>query len=83
MRTVRRPSDLGHTVRHFRKKARLSQAALGSRHNLAQVMISRLESGQPGQGVERLLDILATLDLEMVVRPRRQSGDDDLTDMFL
>jgi len=67
MRTVRRPSDLGHTIKHFRKKASLTQAALGAQHNLAQ----------------RLLDILATLDLEMVIRPRSKSGDDDLADMFL
>jgi len=83
MRIVRRPSDLGHTVRHFRKKAKFSQAELGAKHNLGQVMISRLESGQPGQAVERLLDILATLDLEVVVRSRRQGGEQDLRDMFL
>ena len=51
MRTVRRPSDLGHTIKHFRKKASLTQAALGAQHNLAQVMISRLESNR-GKGLK-------------------------------
>ena len=53
------------------------------KHNLNQVMISRLESGQVSQAVERLFDIFATLDLELVLQPRKESSAEDIADMFL
>ena len=83
MRLVRRPNDLGYALQHYRKKAGLSQSDVAKKHNLNQVMISRLETGQSSQSVSRLFDILATLDLEMVIQPRSDSSVDDVAKMFL
>lgn len=83
MRLVRRPNDLGYALQHYRKQAGLSQSEVAKKHNLSQVMISRLETGQPSQSISRLFDILATLDLEIVIQPRTDSSVDDLENMFL
>lgn len=42
-----------------------------NRYSLAQ-----LEDGDATKGIERVFDVLAALELEIVVRPRNRSGDE-------
>jgi HTH-type transcriptional regulator/antitoxin HipB len=69
---IRAPSQLAQLLIALRRQRRLSQAALAQKAGgLSQARLSALEL-HPGRfTLERLLLILAALDLELVVRPRR------------
>ena len=69
---IRAPAQLGVALRGVRQQQGLSQQDLALKvGGTSQARLSQLEL-QPGRlTVERLLLILAALDLELVVRPRR------------
>ena len=71
---IQAPSQLGVLLRGARRKRGMSQQELALRAGgTSQNRLSELEL-QPGRfTVERLLLILAALDLELVVRPRDTS----------
>ena len=73
---IRAPAQLGVLLRGVRQQQGLSQQELALKAGgTSQARFSQLEL-QPGRfTVERLLLILAALDLELVVRPR-QSGNE-------
>lgn len=69
---IRAPAQLGVALRGVRQQHGLSQQDLALKvGGTSQARLSQLEL-QPGRlTVERLLLILAALDLELVVRPRQ------------
>lgn len=69
---IRAPAQLGVLLRGVRRQRGLSQSDLALRAGGAsQARLSQLEL-QPGRlTLDRLLLILAALDLELVVRPRQ------------
>mgnify|MGYP002631586579 FL=1 len=71
---IQAPSQLGMLLRAARRQRGLSQQELALKAGgTSQNRLSELEL-QPGRfTVERLLLILAALDLELVVRPRETS----------
>ena len=71
---IRVPAQLGVLLRGVRQQQGLSQQELALKAGgTSQARFSQLEL-QPGRfTVERLLLILAALDLELVVRPRETS----------
>jgi len=71
---IRAPAQLGVLLRGVRRQQGLSQQELALKAGgTSQARFSQLEL-QPGRfTVERLLLILAALDLELVVRPRATS----------
>ena len=73
---IRAPSQLGVLLRGVRQQQGLSQQDLALKAGgTSQARLSQLEL-QPGRlTLERLLLLLAALDLELVVRPR-QSGNE-------
>ena len=78
---VRTSKQLGATLRRYRRKTRLSQAELGLKANLRQATISALEKGEQGTQLRTLIDVLATLELEIVIR-KRSRADEDIEDLF-
>ena len=68
---IQAPSQLGVLLRGARRKRGMSQQELALKAGgTSQARLSQLEL-QPGRlTVERLLLIMAALDLELVVRPR-------------
>lgn len=54
---------------------------LGTKTNLRQATISALENGEPGTQLRTLIDVMAALGLEMVIRERRQ-GSAEIEDLF-
>jgi HTH-type transcriptional regulator/antitoxin HipB len=68
---IRAPAQLGMLLRSARRERGMSQQELALKAGgTSQARLSQLEL-QPGRlTVERLLLILAALDLELVVRPR-------------
>ena len=72
--TVRSPSQMGSALLRFRKLALWTQQQAGARAGIKQAMVSRVESGAPGTSLETLFRLLAGLDLELVLRKRRQTA---------
>jgi HTH-type transcriptional regulator/antitoxin HipB len=79
---ARTPRQIGEAVRRQRRKLALTQGALGEKANLRQATISTVENGEPGTQLRTLFDLLAALDLELVVRQRSQSKPDDIEGLF-
>lgn len=79
---ARTSTQLGAALRRRRKHLGLSQAELGQRINLRQATVSALESGEVDTKLTTLLDALAALNLELVVRPRSSGGGADIEALF-
>lgn len=79
---ARTPQQLGAAIRRQRKLAGQSQDDLGATIGLRQATISKLEAGEPGTRIQTVLDSLAALDLELVVRPRTKGSSVEIEDIF-
>lgn len=62
---------LGSAIRRQRKTKKLSQKEAGSTFNIDQTTVSSIEQGAAGTRLETLFRMLAALDLEMVIRPKK------------
>ena len=60
----------------------MTQDALGKKMRARQATVSKLESGDPATQLRVLLDALAALHLELVVRPRTAASPEDIEKMF-
>lgn len=65
------PKALGSAIKRQRKARKLNQKDAGSAFNLDQTTVSSIEQGASGTRLETLFRMLAALDLEMVVRPKK------------
>lgn len=79
---VRTPKQLGEALRRHRRKLGLNQTDLGARTKLRQATISTVETGEPGTQLGTLYDVLAALNLELVLRPRTAASADEIEDIF-
>jgi HTH-type transcriptional regulator/antitoxin HipB len=79
---ARTPQQIGAIIHRQRRHLKLTQTGLVKRIKLRQATISKLESGGPGTRLDTLLDVLAALNLEMVIRPRTKGSSDDIERMF-
>jgi len=83
MQQIARSSpQVGAALRRQRKLLRLSQEQVGAKTKLRQATISSLESGEPGTKLATLFDVLAALDLELVIRSRTKGRVGDIEDIF-
>ena len=60
----------------------MNQTTLAQLSGLRQEMVSKVETGQTGVKLATLFDLLAALDLELVIRPRSKSSAADMDDIF-
>lgn len=79
---ARTPQQVGNTLRRARQSLKLTQQDIGARTHLRQATISKLESGEPGVRLGTLFDVLAALDLELVIQPRSKSSPADIEANF-
>jgi len=79
---ARNEKQLGAILRRVRKKAGLTQGALGDHIRLRQGTVSRLEAGEPAVQLRTLMAALSALDLELVVRTRSKTSAADIEDLF-
>lgn len=68
------PKSLGSAIKRQRKIKKLSQKEAGSAFNLDQTTVSSIEQGALGTRLETLFRILAALDLEMMIRPKKMTS---------
>ncbi len=71
---ARTPKQIGAIVKRLRKLQQLTQTDLASKTHLRQATISALESGEVGTQIKTLTDILAALNLEIVIQKRSEAS---------
>jgi HTH-type transcriptional regulator / antitoxin HipB len=79
---ARTAQQIGAILRRQRRHLRLTQMGLVDRIKLRQATISKLEAGEPGARLETLLDVLAALNLELVIRSRTKASTDEIERIF-
>lgn len=79
---ARTTKDLGNALRQARKAQNLTQAELASRAGIWQRTVSNIETSASGAKVDTIFDLLAALDLELHIVPRRKISPSDLEDIF-
>lgn len=67
---IRSSVDIGRAVRQFRREQNLKQLDLAGLANTGNRFIVELEQGKPTLQLQKVLEILAILGLEMTVRRR-------------
>lgn len=67
---VRNASDLGALVRAQRKRLALKQLDIAGLGNTGNRFIVELEAGKPTVQLQKVLDVIELLGLELVVRPK-------------
>jgi HTH-type transcriptional regulator / antitoxin HipB len=83
MNTIARSAkQLAAALRRHRRQQKLTQTALGGLMHVRQATVSKLERGGPGTQLGVVMDALAALDLELVVRPRTKATLDEIEDLF-
>lgn len=78
---IRTPEQMGTAIRRQRKLQSITQAQLGEKAHLRQATISSLENGEGGVQLKTLTDVLAALNLELVIRERTTYAR-DIEDLF-
>lgn len=78
-RTVK---QLGAILRRARTQAAHSQSSLGELIHMRQATISRLEDGAPAVQLQTFMEVLAALNLELVVRTRTRGDATDFETLF-
>jgi y4mF family transcriptional regulator len=68
--TVRTSAELGALVRDQRKRLALKQLDVAGLGNTGNRFIVDLESGKPTAQLQKVLDVMDLLGLEVVVRPK-------------
>ena len=79
---ARSPKQVGEALRRRRRHLSLTQTDLGAKTDLRQATISAVESGEPGTQLRTLCDVMAALDLELVIRPRSKAAAADIEELF-
>jgi HTH-type transcriptional regulator/antitoxin HipB len=79
---ARTEKQLGAILRRARKQARLTQSDLGKQIHLRQGTVSRLEAGEPAIQLRTLMEAVAALNLELVIRPRSRASASDIESVF-
>ena len=72
---ARTSKQIGTAIRRRRRGLRLRQGDVGAKTNLRQATISALENGEPGTQLRTLINVMAALDLEFVLRERAKAGE--------
>lgn len=78
---ARNPRQIGEALRRRRRALGLNQTELGEKTKLRQATISGLEAGEKGTQLRTLFDVLAALDLELVIRSRTK-GSNKIEELF-
>lgn len=68
--TVRSSVELGAVVREQRKRLALKQLDIAGLGNTGNRFIVDLENGKPTVQLQKVMDVMALLGLELVVRPK-------------
>lgn len=75
-RVVRSNKELGETIRCARKSKGLRQVDVARKASVRQALISDLENGVTAARHDTVIKVLAALDPDLSIIPRRKAGFD-------
>jgi HTH-type transcriptional regulator/antitoxin HipB len=78
---ARSPKQIGSVLRRHRESKNMTQGELAGLAGVRQATVSEVETGQEGTKLATLLDILAALDLEIMISARTRDNQ-DIEDIF-
>ncbi|CAL4866067.1 hypothetical protein MMA231_00304 [Asticcacaulis sp. MM231] len=78
---ARSPKQIGSVLRRHRESKNMTQCELAGLAGVRQATVSEVETGQEGTKLATLLDILAALDLEIMITARTRDNQ-DIEDIF-
>ena len=73
--TVKTSRQLGAVLRGYRKEQSLTQQEIGKKAALPQPSISEMETDPGRAALSRVLKVLGALDLELVIRERKNDSE--------
>jgi HTH-type transcriptional regulator/antitoxin HipB len=80
---ARTTKQIAAAVRRVRRSRNMTQSQLARKINLRQATISEFETGEEGATLlQTFLNILAALNLELVIRPRTKASPMDIEEIF-
>ena len=73
---IRNNKDLGEAIRRARKNMDLRQADVAQKASVRQALVSDLENGATTAKLDTVIRVLAALDMDLSIIPRRKAGFD-------
>ncbi|MDT8388429.1 MAG: helix-turn-helix domain-containing protein [Thiogranum sp.] len=73
-RVIRSNKDLGAAIRLARKNQDLRQVDVAQKASVRQALVSDLENGATTARIDTVIRVLAALDLDLSIVPRRKTG---------
>ena len=73
---IRNNNDLGEAIRRARKKLDLRQVDVAQKASVRQALVSDLENGATTAKLDTVIRVLAALDMDLSIVPRRKAGFD-------
>ena len=73
---IRSNKDLGEAIRRARKDMNLRQVDVARKASVRQALVSDLENGATTAKLDTVIKVLAALDVDLSVVPRRKAGFD-------
>ena len=70
---------LGKALRSYRKNLGLTQNEAGSKFNLPQKTVSRIEAGMPAVHLDSIFKYMSALGLEIYLSPREKTSNKDVS----
>lgn len=74
--------EIGAALRRRRRALKLSQAQVAERAGVKQNTVSSAEAGGPGTRLQTLIDLMAVLELELIIQPRSAGKSTSIEDIF-
>ena len=74
--TIRNNKEFGEAVRRARLKQSLRQVDLACSASVRQALISELENGTTSAKLDTVIKVLAALDMDLSIVPRRKAAFD-------
>ena len=75
-KVIRTNSELGAAIRLARKSKNLRQVDVAQKASLRQALVSDIENGATKAKLDTIIRVLAALDLDLSIVPRRTTGFD-------
>ncbi len=75
-KVIRNNQDLGAAIRLARKAGSLRQVDVARKASVRQALVSDLENGATTARLDTVIRVLASLDLDLAIIPRRTAGFD-------
>ena len=73
---IRNDKDLGEAIRRARKNMGLRQVDVAQKASVRQALVSDLENGATTAKLDTVIRVLAALDMDLSIVPRRKAGFD-------